>query len=238
MANSARFGLSLVQQGVVHDFVVIDDASTDRTAELAKQAGARVITLAKRTGKGGAVLEGVRYCKNNGADVLLTIDADLVAAPSKLVISMLDSLRANDGGGRPYCMAIAPYSGVIGSGAFQSHSGQRAIRMKSLNFLFVERPGGFVFSDSFTARRFIYTSQGYGLELALNWQVKPCIMLKNDEGTFVFEGLRRDNKQTLDSDLDRVKKIIAARTSRLKERLETRNGNAVKKPGPARTATL
>jgi len=234
MANSARFGLSLVQQGIVHDFVVIDDASTDRTAELAKQAGAGVITLAKRTGKGGAVLEGVHYCKNNDADVLLTVDADLVAAPAKLVISMLDHLRSNNGAGKLYSMVIAPYSGVIGSDAFHRYSGQRAIRMSSMNFLFAKQPEGFVLSDSATAQRFIAMSQGYGLELALNWQVNPCLMLEKNNGTFEFKDIiRRDNKQTFGLDLDRVGTMIAGRTSKLNELLSARNGGAAEKPVPA-----
>ena len=56
--------------------VVIDDCSTDRTAEIAAAAGARVVTLPCNLGYGGAVQAGFKYALAHGYEVVLQLDAD------------------------------------------------------------------------------------------------------------------------------------------------------------------
>jgi len=55
--------------------VVIDDGSTDATAELAEGAGARVVRLQRNVGKGAALDAGAKRVED--ADVVLLLDADL-----------------------------------------------------------------------------------------------------------------------------------------------------------------
>ncbi len=55
--------------------LVVDDGSSDRTATVAKQAGATVLQLPKNLGKGGAVFEGIRALQT---ELVLMIDADLI----------------------------------------------------------------------------------------------------------------------------------------------------------------
>lgn len=55
------------------EFIVVDDGSTDRTSELAKDAGATVIRLDKNRGKGAAVRTGMLA---GHGEYLLTTDAD------------------------------------------------------------------------------------------------------------------------------------------------------------------
>jgi glycosyltransferase involved in cell wall biosynthesis len=71
--------------GVVHslrrhapdwDPVVIDDGSTDETAQLAKRAGARVLHAPFNLGIGGAVQLGFVYAMENGYDYMVQVDAD------------------------------------------------------------------------------------------------------------------------------------------------------------------
>lgn len=70
--------------GLVEDIVsrtgwpvlVVDDASADRTAAIAEDAGARVITLAVRLGAWGAVQTGIRYASGRGFNYVVTMDAD------------------------------------------------------------------------------------------------------------------------------------------------------------------
>lgn len=55
---------------------VVDDGSVDQTAEIARAAGARVITQKPNQGKGMALLTGFRHALEEGVDALITLDAD------------------------------------------------------------------------------------------------------------------------------------------------------------------
>lgn len=70
----------------INEIIVVDDASTDRTAELASAAGARVITMPVNAGKGAALNRGVNAVT---ADVYLLIDGDLgaSAADARLLLA-------------------------------------------------------------------------------------------------------------------------------------------------------
>ena len=130
--SAVRFGLMHLRRGVVDDFVVIDDGSTDRTAEVASSLGAKVVRLEENLGKGGAFLHAAKYCKEQGAGALVMIDADVICAPGDCIALMLDELYANDNEGRPCTMmAVAPQA--EGNGRPQTaYSGQRAIRLEAL----------------------------------------------------------------------------------------------------------
>ncbi|WP_337099727.1 glycosyltransferase family 2 protein [Paenibacillus sp. YIM B09110] len=65
--------------------IVIDDGSTDRTAEAAKEAGADyVYSFAANRGLGAAVREGLARCCQLGADIGLMIDADNEYPPEQI----------------------------------------------------------------------------------------------------------------------------------------------------------
>jgi len=55
---------------------VIDDASTDDTVALARQAGATVVPLAAQLGAWGAMQTGLRLARRDGYDLAITMDAD------------------------------------------------------------------------------------------------------------------------------------------------------------------
>ncbi len=65
--------------------VVVDDGSTDGSGELAKEAGADVVLRHPRNqGKGAALRTGFRYALQQGADAVLTIDADGQHDPAEI----------------------------------------------------------------------------------------------------------------------------------------------------------
>lgn len=56
--------------------LVIDDGSTDRTAELARRSGANVVSHAQNFGVGAAFSTGIEQALAMGADVIVNMDAD------------------------------------------------------------------------------------------------------------------------------------------------------------------
>src|SRR4051794_15208646 len=58
------------------DVVVIDDGSTDATAQRAEQAGAEVLRLPFNLGIGGAVQAGFTYALERGYDYMVQVDGD------------------------------------------------------------------------------------------------------------------------------------------------------------------
>ena len=59
-----------------HTVLLIDDGSTDATAATAEKAGAVVIRHPVNLGQGAALQTGIEYALREGADVIVTFDAD------------------------------------------------------------------------------------------------------------------------------------------------------------------
>ena len=71
--------------------VVVDDGSTDATAEQAAAAGARVVRLSRNLGIGGAVQTGLRMAHREGFTHAVQIDGDGQHPPlelEKLIVAM------------------------------------------------------------------------------------------------------------------------------------------------------
>jgi len=71
----------------VNQVIVVDDGSTDQTGLVADQAGAQVITHPINRGQGAALQTGITFALNQGADVIVTFDAD-----GQLLASEIDSM--------------------------------------------------------------------------------------------------------------------------------------------------
>lgn len=66
------------------DILVINDGSTDKTEELAKAAGAVVLTFKNNAGKGKVVKDGFDYALQNNYDAVIMMDADGQHSPGDL----------------------------------------------------------------------------------------------------------------------------------------------------------
>lgn len=87
-----RAVLSEYGENLVDEVLVVDSASTDGTAEVARAAGARVVT-AVAAGKGEAMWQGVAATT---ADLIVFIDADLERFDPRFVPALLGPLVTDD----------------------------------------------------------------------------------------------------------------------------------------------
>ncbi len=90
---------SLIKQ--IHELgfqkiVVVNDQSTDRTKELAENFfDVVVLDHVINLGPGAATQTGIAYAVRNGADIILTIDADLQHDPKDLM-KLVDHMRSSN----------------------------------------------------------------------------------------------------------------------------------------------
>lgn len=74
-----------------HDIIVIDDGSSDSTAEAAKLSGVELIIHQHNRGKGAALRSGFDLAMQKGYEAVITIDADGQHDP-KYIPAMMDIL--------------------------------------------------------------------------------------------------------------------------------------------------
>lgn len=74
--------------------LVIDDGSVDDTLLIAESLGAEVIRHDKNLGKSAALQDCLKWAKQDGTDILVTIDADGKHDPTKIPV-LIDALETN-----------------------------------------------------------------------------------------------------------------------------------------------
>lgn len=130
---------ALFDTGRIDRVLVVDDGSTDGTADVARSAGAEVVRLGVNRGKGNALNEGVARLE---AEIVLLADADLGSCAARLC-PLIDAVEAGSDlaiasfrspGGFGVAKRVAHYSiRWLGGRALESPlSGQRAISGRAL----------------------------------------------------------------------------------------------------------
>ena len=66
----------IIQNAPVFDYIVVNDCSTDKTAQICKNNKFNYINLPINLGIGGAVQTGYRYAYENGYDMAVQVDGD------------------------------------------------------------------------------------------------------------------------------------------------------------------
>ncbi|MFA4855602.1 MAG: glycosyltransferase family 2 protein [archaeon] len=165
------------KQGLLAEVIVVDDGSTDSTAQVAKNAGAdKVISLKENRGKTNAVAQGVEYVtekyaprssfKNAGKwmqrmdrTIVVMIDADIKGIRPEQVVRLVRPLLKVPNGKIRKCLNMVIGTRVRGSQLldYQQFNGERAIRLRSLQAM---RRG--------TKKWKTLISIGYSLETVLN----------------------------------------------------------------------
>jgi hypothetical protein len=82
--NIARVVAELKEHDPGLDVVVVSDGSLDRTQDVAREAGAKVLQLPFNLGIGGAVQTGFRYAWENGYELAVRCDGDGQHIPAEL----------------------------------------------------------------------------------------------------------------------------------------------------------
>lgn len=69
---------------VVDEVLVVDDGSTDRSPDVARELGATVLPMGRVAGVGAALLAGFRWAKDHGFDVIVVIAGNNKDAPEEI----------------------------------------------------------------------------------------------------------------------------------------------------------
>ena len=157
--NEERFISEIVSKTTkyVDTVVVIDDGSTDGTANAAANAGAEVIRHAQRQGAGAATRSGFAEAIQRGADVVVTLDGDGQHNPDEIPALMEPALSGTADliiGSRFLCDAAVPRYRKFGIDIITSlynmghkvkiadaQSGFRAYSRKALDVINISYPG-------------------------------------------------------------------------------------------------
>jgi dolichol-phosphate mannosyltransferase len=82
-------------ENIVDEILVVDDGSTDSTAQEAKKAGAKIISHKTKSGVGAAIRTGIDYALNKDYDIVVIMGGDDQDNPDEIPL-LIDPI-INDG---------------------------------------------------------------------------------------------------------------------------------------------
>lgn len=141
------------------DVLVIDDGSRDRSAEIARSWGAKVVSHQRNRGYGAALVSGYRYAREHGYETVCQLDADGQHDPAQLGL-LRDELAKGEAdvvfgsrmiaGGGHERTSVPRYVGIhffalvgraiTGRAITDSTSGFAALNRRAVSFLELNTP--------------------------------------------------------------------------------------------------
>jgi len=122
--NEAPYIADVVERAREHvaEVVVIDDGSSDRTADIARAAGATCLHLPRNCGKASALRAGLAYARGRNFTYVITLDGDGQHLPEDIPVMLRVAEETGADliiGARNFDRALMPssryFSNVIGS---------------------------------------------------------------------------------------------------------------------------
>lgn len=155
--------------------LVVDDGSSDSTAECARQAGADVLVQTPNQGKGAALRAGFRRALDSGCEAVITLDADGQHDPQEIPV-FLEKAKAQPAGliigerdfsRMPYMRRLANSLGraclslALGQPVRDNQSGYRLITRPVMQAMLASTEQGFEFEVEMVA---VCLRMGYRLD--------------------------------------------------------------------------
>lgn len=139
--------------------LVVDDGSTDATAEIARQTGAEVLQQSPNQGKGAALRAGFRWALKNEYQAVITLDADgqhdseeiplFLAAFAERRADLI--IGARDFSQMPFARRLANtlgtwlFSWALGQRVQDNQSGYRLVSRRLMEYVLLSKQEGFEF---------------------------------------------------------------------------------------------
>jgi glycosyltransferase involved in cell wall biosynthesis len=155
----------------VNEVIVVDDGSIDETARIAKESGAKVISIKQNKGKAHATRLGLTECE--GFDAIITLDGDLQHCPEEIP-QLLEQIK----GGANLCIGsrfLDGHSNMPMANRFSNRIASRLITLLSGEKL-SDPQSGFRALDGKTAKNLELKAERYAIEhvMILEASEKKC----------------------------------------------------------------
>ncbi|MDD2320274.1 MAG: glycosyltransferase family 2 protein [Geobacteraceae bacterium] len=161
-----------------HPILVVDDGSTDGTAERLAALDVRVLRHAVNRGKGAALRTGFSWALENGCSAVITIDSDGQHDPTAIPLLLATALE------RRVDILIASRSTQFGEMAGLRNSWNR------FGVWCVRKKTGFEITDSQSGFRYYSARLLSGIELTANgYELEMEVLMKAWRGGFTIGSL-------------------------------------------------
>ncbi|MFA5742080.1 MAG: glycosyltransferase family 2 protein, partial [Candidatus Izemoplasmatales bacterium] len=128
---------ALKAKGHINEIIVVNDGSTDHTVRIAEEMGATVVSNKKNLGKRQAFITGAYAVKKTGAEIMLSLDADITKFPEETLRKMIETVS----NGKTHMATAQQMEWASSTGHYFeteeiTSRAQRAINMRALEPLF------------------------------------------------------------------------------------------------------